>query len=175
MRKIKIKIIWVFTLMFLIAWIVYAADSYRLNHDSELDVDKYYTCLENDNSLNDYFIPTKTDWEWDSFKNHYPNWVSKIDCNPEWKAFEQDWSIRMKDLDRTGSYPDCWDIPEYFLTVYLDEDNSYEKRYDNYDDANAVTEVVINWVTVKKAQWEWHTGQCSTDWTEARKSRRIKY
>ena len=70
-----------FLVIIFLAVLVLAADSYRLNDGSDVDIDEHSVCKNVNNSGGkDIFIPTKTSLEWSEFRSNYPSGIVLDDC-----------------------------------------------------------------------------------------------
>ena len=77
MKKIKIIIISSILSIVLLIGAVYAADYYRSNHSTYINIDMHDECREVQNTASvDYFVPTKTSTEWNTFISNAPSWIT---------------------------------------------------------------------------------------------------
>jgi hypothetical protein len=106
----------------LITGMIYAAELYRINKGQiNLKVDEYGLCKKVSNSsvLNDYFIPTKTATEWNSFLANHPADLAVKPCCSNVAS-----SITRSVLDSAG------DVGRYTSIQAYDANNIYIAYYD---------------------------------------------
>ena len=183
MKKIKIISVSIISSLLILVGMVYATDYYRVNHWwGSLNIAEHDYCAKvtNNNSVNDYFIPTRTSTEWSSFRSHLPNWTSLDYCNPAFYNVYWDndlhWSIR-KPEDRSASKPDCWTLWAYYIDVESPYGLTWSWPYGSMTDALNVTSIVHNWHTIYRNDdaYHWRYWACASSSNQSRVWRGIKY
>ena len=77
MKKLKIITVSIILSILILAGVVYAADYYRSNHGTYINIDMHDECREIQNTSSvDYFVPTKTSTEWTTFISNSPSWIT---------------------------------------------------------------------------------------------------
>lgn len=186
MKKTKILILSILLSIATIIAIVYAAqDFYRVDNATEVTIDEHSVCKKVDNtSWNDYFIPTKTALEWQSFRDNLPPGVVLNECSssfcsmtltvpnvgnsilswtlplPPWKQViwvTKDWTLNLTEIVPTTLCIAIWATDHCLAnTVFRDYNSIYRTTPEWWDSYHSAALFTTNWEY--KIGQEYHYG-----------------